>query len=570
MKITKIYIQNFGKLQNITIDFQDGINQFCYENGYGKTTLSIFIKAMFYGMTASRENIKTERKKYTPWQGGTYGGYVEFESQNTPYRITRNFAKTPEGDFCQLLNLATNKVVDLQGKEIGEVLFEIGKETFQTTAFFPQLNFAVTTNDETSANLLGLDKFKNDLANLKGAISQIKKKLTEVKKEKGDKSKTENLRIEFQNLQANIQNNQNKIENLTAQIDEYQNKIKALEVNSQKAKEEYDFAMQQFSIKQKMEDDLRVKQEEVNNLLLQLNQIQPQTKPQKPLTIPAIIMIILGLIGAVSCVVLGILKTISLPISIIIAVCMLAIACVGIFFLHKPQNTQQPQQNTEIQNQLDVKNQQLSIIKDNLKAYQNIQSPNFAMVDTINAQLFDLRMALQNALKEREFLITESERNQDKIDEIASHILLNEESYANSTRKMQLLTATQNFLLQAGENISNRFVQPANKALKDILSKFEVRGRQFIIDGNFDVKEVALSGVKEKEYSSQGYQDILSFCVRIYLLKEIYKKEKPFIVLDDTFVNLDDENMKKAGEFLKELASDYQIIYLCCNSRCKF
>ncbi|MBO5022144.1 MAG: AAA family ATPase [Clostridia bacterium] len=570
MKITKIYIQNFGKLQNITIDFQDGINQFCYENGYGKTTLSIFIKAMFYGMTASRENIKTERKKYTPWQGGTYGGYVEFESQNTPYRITRNFAKTPEGDFCQLLNLATNKVVDLQGKEIGEVLFEIGRETFQTTAFFPQLNFAVTTNDETSANLLGLDKFKNDLANLKGAISQIKKKLTEVKKEKGDKSKTENLRIEFQNLQANIQNNQNKIENLTAQIDEYQNKIKALEVNSQKAKEEYDFAMQQFSIKQKMEDDLRVKQEEVNNLLLQLNQIQPQTKPQKPLTIPAIIMIILGLIGAVSCVVLGILKTISLPISIIIAVCMLAIACVGIFFLHKPQNTQQPQQNTEIQNQLDVKNQQLSIIKDNLKAYQNIQSPNFAMVDTINAQLFDLRMALQNALKEREFLITESERNQDKIDEIASHILLNEESYANSTRKMQLLTATQNFLLQAGENISNRFVQPANKALKDILSKFEVRGRQFIIDGNFDVKEVALSGVKEKEYSSQGYQDILSFCVRIYLLKEIYKKEKPFIVLDDTFVNLDDENMKKAGEFLKELASDYQIIYLCCNSRCKF
>ncbi len=570
MKITKIYIQNFGKLQNITIDFQDGINQFCYENGYGKTTMSIFLKAMFYGMTASRESIKTERKKYTPWQGGTYGGYIEFESQNTPYRITRNFAKTPEGDFCQLLNLATNKVVDLQGKEIGEVLFEIGRETFQTTAFFPQLNFAVTTNDETSANLLGLDKLKNDLANLKGAISQIKKKLTEVKKEKGDKSKTENLRIELQNLQANIQNNQNKIENLTAQIDEYQNKIKALELNSQKAKEEYDFAMQQFSIKQKMENDLRVKQEEVNNLLLQLNQIQPQTKPHKSLKTPATIMIILGLIGIVSCVVLGILKTISLPISIIIAVCMLAIACVGIFFLHKPQNTQQPQQNTEIQNQLDVKNQQLSIIKNNLKAYQNIQSPNFATVDAINAQLFDLRMAIQNALKEREFLITESERNQDKIDEISSQILTNEESYANSTRKMQLLTATQNFLLQAGENISNRFVQPANKALKEILSRFEVRGRQFIIDGNFDVKEVALSGVKEKEYSSQGYQDILSFCVRIYLLKEIYKKEKPFIVLDDTFVNLDDENMKKAGEFLKELAFDYQIIYLCCNSRCKF
>ena len=138
-----------------------------------------------------------------------------------------------------------------------------------------------------------------------------------------------------------------------------------------------------------------------------------------------------------------------------------------------------------------------------------------------------------------------------------------------SSKKIRIISLAKEYLEKANENVSARFVEPANKAIKEVLTKFDMKNREFVIDSNFDVKEITPVGVKEQAYSSQGYQDILSFSVRVYLLKEIYKQEKPPIILDDTFVNLDDENMLRAREILQKLAEEYQIIYLCCNSRCK-
>ena len=77
MIIKRVHIDNFGKLKNKDFDFSRGINQLVNENGWGKTTLSILLKAMFFGMSPARENVKNERKKYMPWQGGTFGGWIE-------------------------------------------------------------------------------------------------------------------------------------------------------------------------------------------------------------------------------------------------------------------------------------------------------------------------------------------------------------------------------------------------------------------------------------------------------------------------------------------------------------
>ena len=52
MKIIKLHIENFGKLHNFDLTLKDGLNQIKNNNGWGKTTLSIFIKSMFYGLPA--------------------------------------------------------------------------------------------------------------------------------------------------------------------------------------------------------------------------------------------------------------------------------------------------------------------------------------------------------------------------------------------------------------------------------------------------------------------------------------------------------------------------------------
>ena len=71
---------------------------------------------------------------------------------------------------------------------------------------------------------------------------------------------------------------------------------------------------------------------------------------------------------------------------------------------------------------------------------------------------------------------------------------------------------------------------------------------------------------RELGFFSAGYSDIVMLCMRFALVDALFPETKPFIILDDPFINLDDSNTKKALELLKKLGEDRQIIYLVCNS----
>ena len=58
MKIKKLKINGFGKINNTEVDFSDGINIVNGKNESGKTTLLKFITSMFYG-TSRNKNGKT-------------------------------------------------------------------------------------------------------------------------------------------------------------------------------------------------------------------------------------------------------------------------------------------------------------------------------------------------------------------------------------------------------------------------------------------------------------------------------------------------------------------------------
>ena len=94
MKITKINIENFGTISNYSLELKDGVNTVLEDNGWGKSTLANFVRIMFYGLEGdrSRKNIRdNERNLYRPWNGGTFGGSIEFESVKGKYILTRTF-----------------------------------------------------------------------------------------------------------------------------------------------------------------------------------------------------------------------------------------------------------------------------------------------------------------------------------------------------------------------------------------------------------------------------------------------------------------------------------------------
>ena len=111
MKILECFIENFGKISGEKFEFTDGFNLILAENGYGKTTLSVFIKCMLYGMEdTKRQNLdENERKKYLPWSGAQCGGSLTFETKGKIYRAERRFAPKASDDSFALYDTALGR-----------------------------------------------------------------------------------------------------------------------------------------------------------------------------------------------------------------------------------------------------------------------------------------------------------------------------------------------------------------------------------------------------------------------------------------------------------------------------
>jgi uncharacterized protein YhaN len=45
----------------------------------------------------------------------------------------------------------------------------------------------------------------------------------------------------------------------------------------------------------------------------------------------------------------------------------------------------------------------------------------------------------------------------------------------------------------------------------------------------------------------------------------MYREKKPFLILDDPFVNLDEEKIEHGKAFIREIAKEYQVIYFTCH-----
>ncbi len=100
MKLEKAHIENFGKLKNFDVQFNEESNLLLENNGWGKSTLAAFIRIMFFGFQNENKSsvVENERKKYDPWQGGVYGGQLTFAVGKKKYRIERTFGKTKSED----------------------------------------------------------------------------------------------------------------------------------------------------------------------------------------------------------------------------------------------------------------------------------------------------------------------------------------------------------------------------------------------------------------------------------------------------------------------------------------
>ena len=102
-------------------------------------------------------------------------------------------------------------------------------------------------------------------------------------------------------------------------------------------------------------------------------------------------------------------------------------------------------------------------------------------------------------------------------------------------------------------------------SLNKYLNKIVESGFNAQIDIDLNVSVQEIDGERHTDYYSKGYQNLIEICKRFALTDVLFKKEKPFIILDDPFYNLDDQKIKNALALINELSKDYQIIYFICH-----
>ena len=176
MKLIQLHVENFGGLHDFDYEFSDGVNILLQDNGWGKTTMAAFLKAMLYGFDTrrSKDITENERRRYLPWQGGKYGGSLDFEANGVNYRVFRTFGETPRFDTTKIVNMDTRTTARIDPEKIGETLFGLDVNAFQRSVFINQNGLAIDgASSSIHTRLNSLVSQANDLAAYDGAITDL-------------------------------------------------------------------------------------------------------------------------------------------------------------------------------------------------------------------------------------------------------------------------------------------------------------------------------------------------------------------------------------------------------------
>ncbi len=139
---------------------------------------------------------------------------------------------------------------------------------------------------------------------------------------------------------------------------------------------------------------------------------------------------------------------------------------------------------------------------------------------------------------------------------------------AERTKLAETLKITRDYITKAKENLTARYMEP----LLNGFSKYYglITGdsaSDFNIDVNTNITKEEYGIQRTVDSFSDGYKDLVGFCMRLAMADSMYPDVKPMLVLDDPFVNLDDSKMEGAGRLLDAVSKEYQILYLTCREQ---
>ena len=172
----------FGKLQEQTLELQDGLNILQAPNETGKSTWCAFLLSMFYGVNTKerdRAGLLADKNRYAPWSGAAMSGRLDCrvgEDALSLFRATRR-PSAPMGEFQALYAGTSEPVPGLTGANCGETLLGVSREVYARSAFIRQGGVAVTQDAGLERRIAALVTSGEEDTSYTEAAETLKKQL---------------------------------------------------------------------------------------------------------------------------------------------------------------------------------------------------------------------------------------------------------------------------------------------------------------------------------------------------------------------------------------------------------
>lgn len=178
--------------------------------------------------------------------------------------------------------------------------------------------------------------------------------------------------------------------------------------------------------------------------------------------------------------------------------------------------------------------------------------------EDINAVLSELSNKTKE-IESDELYVDDLEDNKSKFEETKKEIEIN-------NHKLDIIKETEKIFIDSQKELDKKYVSPImdkfkhySDLLKNSIGANIEMGRDFNITLNVNGE------TKSDGHLSSGQRSVCALCFRLALLDNIYNDNVPFIIMDDPFVMLDDENIRASINLIKELSKKEQIIYFSCH-----
>jgi uncharacterized protein YhaN len=206
--------------------------------------------------------------------------------------------------------------------------------------------------------------------------------------------------------------------------------------------------------------------------------------------------------------------------------------------------------------------------------YETKQDENLPSLEELNQRMLELTEDMEashSTIVHYHKLLEDLQEQYDEWEEKGVRLAELKETQGREQAKYEHILLARQKLSAAKETMTAKYADPILKGFGRYYSMLSGREADaFHIDANTNVTVDELGKQRDVVSLSSGCRDMIGLCLRISLVDAMYREEKPMLIMDDPFANLDDEKIHGGRELVEKLAETYQILYFTCSDSRSF